>query len=162
MRIVLLASYFGSFLLDAFLSCGGPSAPAPAKTMRFSVDGQAHEASANLVASERSDSLLVSTYIPQAAPSPALNLYLKFPKAAGTYNLATPGAGTANFGRGAATSTDQYYAGTKAGTVLGSGTITVDKYADGTVTGTFHFTGQNLSMGATKTISDGSFSTQVR
>ena len=162
MRILLLAFYLGSFLLDNFLSCSGPSTPAPTKTMSFSVDGQMYDASANLLAAQQPDSILVSTYVPQTAPSPPLSLYVKFPKAVGTYNLTIPAAGSAGFERGAPNSPEKYYAGTKSGQVLGSGTITVTKYAGGTVAGTFNFTGQSLITGATKTISDGSFSTQVR
>ncbi|WP_180754658.1 hypothetical protein [Hymenobacter sp. DG01] len=48
MRLVFLAFYLSSFLLDAFLSCSGSKPPVPTKTMSFSVDGQKYTASANL------------------------------------------------------------------------------------------------------------------
>ncbi len=66
------------------------------------------------------------------------------------------------FDRSAPDSPEGYYAGTTASQVVGSGTNTVTEYAGGTVTGTFHFAGHSLSTGATKTISDGNFSTQVQ
>lgn len=168
MRLILFALYLGSFLLDAFLSCSGPSTPAPEKYMRFTLDGLEYDASANLRGMIRNDSIAVGTYAPQAAPAPSLNIDLKFPKAVGTYNLTMPAAGSATLTTtvyGANTQsnvTKNYYAGTKAGTVYGSGTVTVDSYTGSTVTGTFSFTAQQLGSGATKTISGGRFSVQVQ
>jgi hypothetical protein len=161
MRILLLFFYLGSILLDAFLSCSGPKTPTPTNTMKFSVDGLAYDGSVNARASQSSDSIDVSSYVPQYAPSPSLNVHLKFPKAVGTYSLTTPGAGTVVYETSSQNIIERYYAGTKASSVFGSGTITVDSYAGGTVTGTFSFTAQHHSSSAIKTITGGSYSTQV-
>lgn len=161
MRLLLLAFYLGSFLLDAFLSCSGSATPPPANIMGFSVDGLVYNASVNARAYQQADSIQVITYVPQALPSPSLSVNLKFPKAVGTYLLTNSAAGTAVFATGTQNA-DRYYAGTKAGAVFGSGTITVDSYTGGTVTGTFSFTAQQLGSGATKTITGGRFSTWVQ
>lgn len=168
MRILLSAFYLGSVLLDAFLSCSGSGTPAPEKSMRFTLDGMEYDASANLRGSISNDSIRVDTYVPQSAPAPSLSINLRLPKAVGTYNLAVPAAGGAaltTYVYGAntqSTVTEKYYAGTKAGAVYGSGTVTVESYTEGTVTGTFSFTAQHLSSGATKTISGGRFSVQAQ
>ncbi|WP_426061256.1 DUF6252 family protein [Hymenobacter sp. B1770] len=166
MRLLLLTFYLGSFLLDAFLSCSGT--PAPAKTMRFTLDGSVYDGSANLSAFPLPDSIYVRTSIYPPAPAPSLGISLKFPKAVGTYNLTSPAAGSASFatyGSGTNTqnnTTEKYYAGIKAGTVYGSGTVTVDSYTKGTMKGTFKFTAQHLSSAATKTVSNGRFSVNVQ
>ncbi|AHJ95419.1 hypothetical protein [Hymenobacter swuensis] len=168
MRLLLFAFYLGSILLDAFLSCSGSGTPAPEKSMRFTLDGTEYDASANLSGRTRNDSIMVGTYAPQSAPAPSLGIDLRFPKAVGTYNLAVPAAGSATlttyvYGANTqSTVTEKYYAGTKAGTVYGSGTVTVDSYTEGTVTGTFSFTAQHLGSGVTKIISGGRFSVQVQ
>ncbi|GAA4036184.1 hypothetical protein GCM10022409_21410 [Hymenobacter glaciei] len=161
MRLLLFTFYLCSFLLDAFLNCSGSTPATPDNTMGFSVDGMAYAIKTNVYASQSADSLSVSGNAPQAPPTPSPSVYLTFPKAVGTYQLANRGAGMAVFNTGNQNS-DVYYAGTKAGTVFGNGTITVDSYVGNTITGTFSFTAQHAGSGMTKTVTDGHFSCSVR
>ena len=86
-------------------------------------------------------------------------LGLEIPNAVGTYTFGPTSAAAATYSTNTGSTAAVYYAGaTGSGTVTGGGTIVVTALSATNVKGTFTFTGINANTGASKSLTNGTFS----
>lgn len=164
MRALFQGLYLSLFLLDGGLSCSScrkevPVSPYSSLTWQ-EAGASFNTAEVKVLTQAAAHTVELTGYIGQDAYRNSRTISLTVPDVIGTYTFSTTSAASATFELatiGTTTTITTYYAGPRAGILIGSGTVVVSSISATAISGTFTFTGANTDSGTSTAITDGKF-----